>query len=196
MRVVTAATLTVVGAGLLWYVSRPEYWSAPIWGSTQTAICVAAIVLLAIGLTTVPNVSEPVSALVGLTRRTGRRLLRWRPHFSLRAMFISVLLLALPMGWVAYQLNWIRERHEFIRKYEDGARAKLELRSFPILVPWSLRILGEDQSILFAKVPELSAKDVQRLFPEARINLPRQEWSKNVFWWEWEDWKPSTDSLD
>lgn len=37
---------------------------------------------------------------------------RWSA-FSLQTLFVVVALLATPLGWVAYSLNWIRQRHEF-----------------------------------------------------------------------------------
>ena len=37
--------------------------------------------------------------------------MRFRPRFSLRTLFVLVTIIALPLGWVAYQLNWIRQRH-------------------------------------------------------------------------------------
>ena len=33
-------------------------------------------------------------------------------RFSLRTLFVLVTIIALPLGWVDYQLKWIRQRHE------------------------------------------------------------------------------------
>ena len=33
-------------------------------------------------------------------------------------MFVVVTILAVPLGWVEYQLNWIRQRHAFLQR--DG----------------------------------------------------------------------------
>jgi len=40
--------------------------------------------------------------------------MKTRPRVSLRTLFVLVAIASVPMGWVAYQLNWIRQRHEFI----------------------------------------------------------------------------------
>ena len=42
---------------------------------------------------------------------------RW-PQFSLRTMFVVVTVLAVPLGWIGYSLNWIRQRHEFHKLHE------------------------------------------------------------------------------
>ena len=38
------------------------------------------------------------------------------PRFSLRTLFVLITLISIPLGWVAYQLNWIRQRHEFLAR--------------------------------------------------------------------------------
>ena len=42
------------------------------------------------------------------------------PRFSLRTLFVLITLISIPIGWVAYQLNWIRQRHKFARKHTGG----------------------------------------------------------------------------
>jgi hypothetical protein len=87
-----------------------------------------------------------------MTRQIHRRWFR----FSTRSLLVLVLLLAVPMGWLGYQLNWIRQRssvrHQISANqqllfadgmdYRDG---KLKLNTFYQLrdAPWSLRIFGE-----------------------------------------------------
>jgi len=46
-----------------------------------------------------------------LTPAPKRRWFRW----SLRTMFVVVTV----CGWIGYQLNWIRQRHEFIEAEVD-----------------------------------------------------------------------------
>ena len=37
-------------------------------------------------------------------------------RFSLRTLLVVVTLAAISFGWTAYQLNWIMERHQFLRE--------------------------------------------------------------------------------
>ena|ERR1700722_3385260 len=88
-------------------------------------------------------------------------VLRW--SFSLRTMFVVVTLLAIPMAWVACQLNWIRERNDFLA-------ADLAIPSRPPYpAPWSLRLLGErgQQSILVRDCRNY--EEARRLFPESLV---------------------------
>jgi hypothetical protein len=97
------------------------------------------------------------------------------PRFSLRTVFVAIALLSIPMGWMAYQLNWIRQRHAALDSEEEN--------KFPVFVggfsltptpaPWQLRIFGEQGvgDILMVnanKWPELKQK-LANLFPEAKI---------------------------
>src|SRR5262245_5344012 len=53
------------------------------------------------------------------------------PRFSLRTLFVLTAAASIPMGWVAYQLNWIRQRHAVlanVHTYEYGEW--LELRNY------------------------------------------------------------------
>ena len=96
------------------------------------------------------------------------------PRFSLRTLFVLVAIAAVPMGWVAYQLNWIRQRHEFIRQTDFHPSASTALGlwqswqsegapSYP--PPWSLRVFGEQEQriLFFRQSQEERARD---LFPE------------------------------
>ncbi len=40
-----------------------------------------------------------------------------RLRFSLRTLFVVVTVAACIVGWTAYQLNWIRQRHEELDKH-------------------------------------------------------------------------------
>ena len=49
--------------------------------------------------------------------------LRWF-RFSLRTLFVLVAVISVPLGWFAYQLNWVRERNEFINGLQAASREK------------------------------------------------------------------------
>jgi hypothetical protein len=89
-----------------------------------------------------------------------------RPRFSLRTLFVLVTLASLPMAWAAYNLNWIRLRHQFLAEVHQP-----DLEGTPYsndLAPWPLRMLGEDT--WFARglfVPSERAYEAAALFPEA-----------------------------
>jgi hypothetical protein len=89
------------------------------------------------------------------------------PQFRLRILFVLIAMISIPMAWVAYQLNWIRDRHSFFQKEQpDGAPIGQGFQ--PPNAPWSLRLFGE------CGVKELWAfkedkERATRLFPEAKI---------------------------
>jgi len=88
---------------------------------------------------------------------------------------VLVAFISIPMGWVAYQLDWIRQRHAFLKRPDWEARpvtaVKVPKRSSP-RAPWSLRLFGElPQDIL--TVHETDAETAHSLFPEAII-LPTE----------------------
>ena len=98
---------------------------------------------------------------LGTSRRT------WWPRFGLRTLFVLITLISLPIGWIAYQLNWIRQRHEFLHRTLD---AEIDY-SGPVLYPkcpWPLNLFGEQaHDIVFT--PQRTADEARRLFPEAQI---------------------------
>ena len=90
-----------------------------------------------------------------------------RPQFSLRTIFIAIAMLSIPMGWVAYQLNWIRQRHVFLDKgFDHSGDVAGPFRFYKC--PWSLSLFGEQarNSLYVDKSRENEAKE---LFPEAII---------------------------
>ena len=91
---------------------------------------------------------------------------RWF-RFSLRAIFVTLALAAIPLGWVAYQLDWIRQRHAFL---ERAGVVQYPPVAVDRPLPWSLRLFGESQQFLIG-VPQEDLELVQQLFPEAILNL-------------------------
>jgi len=90
---------------------------------------------------------------------------RWF-QFGMRTLFVTVTILAMSLGFVAYQLNWIRQRHEilslpnvlereshagpvghigFIPSYGPVPSAEYEslFRKRNTAAPWPLRLFGE-----------------------------------------------------
>jgi hypothetical protein len=92
------------------------------------------------------------------------------PRFSLRTLFIAVTLLSLPIGWVAYQLDWKQQRYNFLLKHRAGA-LNMFTTSKP---PWSLRLFGVGAADYVVNVPEEYVEEARRLFPEARKINPQQ----------------------
>ena len=90
------------------------------------------------------------------------------PRFSLRTLFVLVALLSIPLGWVAYQLNWIRQRHQFLET-KVRTRFGVDLVEDKHL-PWPLRLFGEtSQSSLYLVINQKDMGDAETLFPEARF---------------------------
>ena len=92
-----------------------------------------------------------------------------RPRFSLRTLFVLVTIAGVCAGWVAYQLNWIRERHKFVNEY--GAVEPPGLSPEPITgLPWSLKLFGEapEYEVL---APETEVQRAHELFPEATVTV-------------------------
>jgi hypothetical protein len=86
---------------------------------------------------------------------------RWF-RFSLRTMFVVVTLFGVAAGWVAYQLNWIRQRHEFVSARHSGQFAIGFVKA-----PWSLRLFGEKEAEFVVSVPKEDIGLARELFPEA-----------------------------
>jgi hypothetical protein len=83
-------------------------------------------------------------------------------------LLIGIALLSIPMGWVAYQLNWIHQRNEFYARYKMNYTHQLP-RLRAVRAPWPLRLFGESGRDYIA-VPKEFMPEAKRLFPEAGIN--------------------------
>jgi hypothetical protein len=83
-----------------------------------------------------------------------------RPQFSLRTLFVVVTILALPMGWLAWNAWQVRQRERFQQRF--GEDEVMGIRR--------VRLVGEEAT------PPL----IWRLFgakPEDRINLSREKFT-------------------
>jgi hypothetical protein len=108
------------------------------------------------------------------TPATARR----RFQFSLRTLMIGVTLVAVPMGYVGWQMKVIRERREAAATYQTirGHESTVgPLRVFTIQrrpAPWPLRWMGEEGylTIIVRKgTPADEIARLKRLFPEAVV---------------------------
>lgn len=98
---------------------------------------------------------------------------RWY-RFSLRTLFVLFTILSLPLGWIGYQLNWIRERESFRRahfaaEYNEEPEILVDLPTPN--PPEPLQWFGERGTTAW-RVKALSKTEIQeaqRLFPEAQL---------------------------
>ncbi len=88
------------------------------------------------------------------------------PRFRLRTIFLLIALICIPLSWVTYQLNWVRQRHEFFRR--EGVSFSYPGVFVQSPAPGSLRVFGEPSQ---ARVTTMTAdmELARRLFPEAMI---------------------------
>jgi len=114
---------------------------------------------------------------------------RWF-RFSLRTMLVVVLLAAIPMGWVAVQVKWIRDRHkalEWLRSQPPLFMSGWVVRTTS--APLSLRPFGEQGYYeilvhLDAERGPYTDAHLKALFPEAHYvgdliiekATPRRPW--------------------
>lgn len=92
------------------------------------------------------------------------RSMKLRLQFSVRTLLVLIALVSLPMGWVAYQLHWVRQRHGFIDRFLcwDGNPPQ---DPDP---PWPLALFGEI-GMGAIDVPPSRVSEAQRLFPESQV---------------------------
>ncbi len=96
---------------------------------------------------------------------------RWF-RFILRALFVVVTVVGMLAGWVVYQLNWIRERH-------NGAidATLWRLPNLSSTAPWPHWLFGEQGSseiILWQTTwgrEVANGKRFELLFPEAEVSI-------------------------
>ncbi len=90
------------------------------------------------------------------------------PRFRLRTLLIVIALLAIPMGWWAYQLNWIRQRHKFLESHPMHM-TNATVGGHSVEAPWQLRLFGES-TIGYIHAPKTDIPEATLLFPEAIVN--------------------------
>jgi hypothetical protein len=91
---------------------------------------------------------------------------RW--SFSLKMIFVAMFLLAIPLGWAAYSLHWIRQRHRLMGKYF----AEMEIETSPGLAPAPLRLFeswGMETFPVPASATDDEIAEVKRWFPETTV---------------------------
>lgn len=96
---------------------------------------------------------------------------------SLRTMFVVVTVIAIPLGWTAHSLNWIRQRAQFLqeeRGYDPSSHYQktLNVRK-PTPAPGMLRLFGERgrREILVSPNDPDALRLARRLFPEAKVRI-------------------------
>jgi hypothetical protein len=94
-------------------------------------------------------------------------------------MFVVVTIVSIALGWTANQLNWIRQRHDFLDNtaiYVLGHIPKDE-------TSWSMRLFGGRQ-IERLQVPKSLLRKGKLLFPEAEVGF--NDWAdeshESVVW--------------
>ena len=107
-----------------------------------------------------------IIAIVAIIKVRGLDL---RPSFTMRTFFAIVTMIGVAMGWAAYQLRWIRQRHEFLAEKQVGTTINVwPGYSLPRKPPWSLRLFGERSPVAFT-VQKQDKAEAEALFPEASI---------------------------
>lgn len=99
------------------------------------------------------------------------------PQFSLRTLLVTVTVLGFisaGLVWRQSQLEWIRQRHEFLRTHTDKVEILHDFR-IPQPAPWSLRLFGESSAFgpFFYFVSKSELEAARRLFPEAGFYVNR-----------------------
>jgi hypothetical protein len=97
---------------------------------------------------------------------------RWY-QFGLRTMFVLTVVVSIPLAWVGYSLNWIRQRREWRKEnphscYEGSAPSGYNSPP-PIAAPNGLSLFGE-KGVQYVWCEHRDAELAKRLFPEAEID--------------------------
>jgi len=132
-----------------------------------------------------------------MPRPTDKPRRRWF-SFSLRTLFVVVLVLSIPIGWLGMQLKWVHDRHEAREWVYHGCLDDWGTKqswwtpwmtTIPDL-PWSLKLLGEYPDCLVAADLDLEsnegsakAEELKRLFPEAAIVVNHTGENEKSYTW-------------
>ncbi len=117
---------------------------------------------------------------------------RWI-RFRLRTLFVAMTVLGIALAWFGIQWKWVQDRRQALAWlgaskqswYAPSMGGKLKVDA-----PWSVRIFGEngivgiglDVGEYQGHVP-YSPEQLQRLFPEARVDFSRDgRWVDNFKW--------------
>ena len=101
-----------------------------------------------------------------------------RFQFSLRTLLIVVTLLAIPCGYVGWQAKIVRERNEFISRYNCTLSSWSAFYHDPA-IPWIRRFLGDEAWVAIDLPISTSNNELNRaaeLFPEARRIRVMNNW--------------------
>ncbi len=90
--------------------------------------------------------------------------------FSLRTLFVVVAVFGCWLGW---QLNWIRQRHEFVASLNpDYHFFRMEDENGdPVRAPFPLFLFGEPGYSFVTPKDESEQGVGRKLFPEARVDF-------------------------
>ena len=114
---------------------------------------------------------------------------RWFAY-SLRTLFVVVTMLCVVLGWLAYSIRWISQRHDALAHLHIGSYAGpggvvcnnvmldlsqqfLAQAARDVKPPWSIRLLGETgvgTISVYGPNHATIAENLARLFPEASVN--------------------------
>ncbi|HVU88965.1 MAG TPA: hypothetical protein VHD36_16695 [Pirellulales bacterium] len=102
----------------------------------------------------------------------------------------ATILIACPLTWIGYQVNWVRERRAVLNapeKYNvfEGIQTAISRSGEEFIVepstddaPWPLGWLGEKGQFVLgmnASKPAAQISRIRKLFPEAKIELVPEE---------------------
>ncbi|HZZ27846.1 MAG TPA: hypothetical protein VFE46_07535 [Pirellulales bacterium] len=88
-----------------------------------------------------------------------------RSQFSLRTLLVITGLIAVASGWICYQLDWIRQRKNFLAQDDVYWLRGWMYKWEPIEPSWPLRIFGPD-GVAYLQVSDLCIDKARKLFPE------------------------------
>ena len=106
--------------------------------------------------------------------------MRFRFQYTLRTLFIVITLLAIPCGYVGYQLRFVAQRKALIEEIRKRGGAVLSVAVYPHpatedqapTVPWIRRLLGDEPYWEVAFAAPCSRSELahaEEVFPEARV---------------------------
>ena len=78
-------------------------------------------------------------------------------------------ILSIPLAWISYHLNWIRQRHAFLTEYPTPPFP--EDREVRNKLPFGLDFFDESPH-LYIEAPQERQQEAARLFPESRVIPP------------------------